>query len=83
MNEVKVETELRLLCLSQIIHSAASYAEIHHLLEKEEAVSQVRVSLMRLSLTLPLTSRSAELSFSKLRIIKSRLRSTMTQEKVV
>ena len=37
---------------------------------------------MKIALTLPLTSTSAERAFSKLKLIKSRLRSTMKQERL-
>ena len=37
---------------------------------------------MEIALTLPLTSCSAERAFSKLKLIKSRLRSTMNQERL-
>ena len=63
-NKVKVETELRLLCSSQIIHSAASYAEVYDLLEEEEGCFSSASKLMELGLTLPLTSCSAEQSWS-------------------
>ena len=38
--------------------------------------------LMKIALTLPLTSTSAERAFSKLKLIKSRLRTTMQQERL-
>ena len=38
--------------------------------------------LMKIALTLPLTSTSAERAFSKLKLIKSRLRTTMRQERL-
>ena len=38
--------------------------------------------LMKIALTLPLTSTSAERAFSKLKLNKSRLRSTMKQERL-
>ena len=54
MNEVKVETKLRLLCSSQIVHSAESHGELCNLLEKEEnCFSSVR-KLMKLGLILPI-----------------------------
>ena len=37
--------------------------------------------LMKIALTLPITSCSAERVFSKLKIVKSRLRSTMNQNR--
>ena len=38
--------------------------------------------IIKIALTLPLTSASAERSFSKLKIIKNRLRSTMRQDRL-
>ena len=38
--------------------------------------------IIKIALTIPLTSASAERSFSKLKIIKNRLRSTMTQDRL-
>ncbi len=43
---------------------------------------KITCHLPQLVLTLPLTSTSAERAFSKLRLIKSRLRSTMKQERL-
>ena len=37
---------------------------------------------MKIALTLPLTSTSAERAFSKLKLIKSRLRTTMQQKRL-
>ncbi len=37
---------------------------------------------MKIALTLPLTSTSAERVFSKLKLVKSRLRTTMRQERL-
>ena len=39
--------------------------------------------LMKIALTLPITSCSAERAFSKLKLVKSRLRSTMNQNRLV
>jgi len=82
LDAVKVQTELRLLCASHLIRSKRSYLELYNLLAKEEDCFGSICKLMKIGLTLPLTSCSAERSFSKLRIIKSRLRSTMGQERL-
>ena len=46
------------------------------------ANSKIHAKLMKIALTLPLTSTSAERAFSKLKLVKSRLRTTMRQERM-
>lgn len=60
----------------------ATFIELYRvLLHEPECYGQV-LALMKIALTLPLTSSSAERAFSKLKLLKSRLRSTMGQERL-
>ena len=60
----------------------ATFIELYRVLRHEpECYGQV-LALMKIALTLPLTSSSAERAFSKLKLIKSRLRSRMGQERL-
>ena len=59
----------------------ATFVDLFTVLIVEPECYGNTIQLMKIALTLPLTSCSAERAFSKLKIIKSRLRSTMNQER--
>ena len=60
----------------------ASFDDLFKALQGEPKCYGSVTKLMKIALTLPLTSTSAERAFSKLKLIKSRLRSTMKQERL-
>ena len=60
----------------------ASFDDLFKALQGEPECYGSVTKLMKIALTLPLTSTSAERAFSKLKLIKSRLRSTMKQERL-
>ena len=60
----------------------ATFVELFTVLNEEPECYGNTIQLMKIALTLPLTSCCAERAFSKLKIIKSRLRSTMNQERL-
>ncbi|XP_076954092.1 uncharacterized protein LOC143628361 [Bidens hawaiensis] len=55
---------------------------LKHLKETQENFPNARIAYRRILLTIPVTVASAERSFSKLRLLKSYLRSTMSQERL-
>ncbi|CAB4033500.1 zinc finger MYM-type 1-like [Paramuricea clavata] len=60
----------------------ATFVDLFTVLNEEPECYGTTIKLMEIALTLPLTSCSAERAFSKLKLIKSRLRSTMNQERL-
>ena len=60
----------------------ATSIDLFTVLNEEPECCGNTIQLMKIALTLPLTSCSAERAFSKLKIIKFRLRSTMSQEQL-
>ena len=60
----------------------ATFVDLFTVLNEEPECYGNPIQLMKIALTLPLASCSAERAFSKLKIIKSRLRSTMNQERL-
>ena len=60
----------------------ATFIDLFTVLNEEPECYGTTIKLMKIALTLPLTSCSAERAFSKLKLIKSRLRSTMNQERL-
>ena len=85
-----LQRELQLIRKSLLVSGVLKKAEaekrktslhdLHCALLQEPECFPVIGKLCRLALTLPLTSASTERSFSKLKIIKNRLRSTMGQD---
>ena len=59
-----------------------TFVDLFTVLNEEPECYGTTIKLMEIALTLPLTSCSAERAFSKLKLIKSRLRSTMNQERL-
>ncbi len=60
----------------------ASFDDLFKALQAEPECYGNLTKLVKIALTLPLTSTSAERTFSKLKLIKSRLRTTMQQERL-
>ena len=60
----------------------ATFIDLFKVVNGEPECYDTTMKLMEIALTLPLTSCSAERAFSKLKLIKSRLRSTMSQERL-
>ena len=66
-----------------VLKRKASFDDLFKALQGEPKCYGSITKLMKIALTLPLTSTScAERAFSKLKLIKSRLRSTMKQERL-
>ena len=65
-----------------VLKRKASFDDLFKALQGEPKCYGSVTKLMKIALTLPLTSTSAERAFSKLKLIKSRLRSTMKQERL-
>ena len=91
INSDYLEQEIQLLChsklLSEIIAKAEAEKRKPTLLDHQALLSQPQCfgstsKLTKIALTIPLTSASAERAFSKLKIIKNRLRSTMRQDRL-
>lgn len=61
---------------------AATFIELYHEIKDDISCYGEVKKLMEIALSLPLTSCSAERAFSKLKLIKTRLRSTMGQERL-
>ena len=59
---------------------AATFVELYDAIKDDLSCYGEVKQLMEIALSLPLTSCSAERAFSKLKLIKTRLRSTMGQE---
>ena len=76
------------LLLANILEEAKSekrnarFEDLFKALQAEHECYGNLTRLMKIALTLPLTSTSAERAFSKLKLIKSRLRTTMQQERL-
>ena len=76
------------LLLANILEKAKSekrnarFEDLLKALQSEHECYGNLTRLMKIALTLPLTSTSAERAFSKLKLIKSRLRTTMQQERL-
>ena len=60
----------------------ARFEDLFKALQAEHECYGNLTRLIKIALTLPLTSTSAERAFSKLKLIKSRLRTTMQQERL-
>ena len=60
----------------------ATFVDLFTVLNEEPECYGNTIQLMKIALMLPLASCRAERAFSKLKIIKSRLRSTMNQEQL-
>ena len=87
-----MEQEIQLLRRSKLLLEIIAKAEVEKrkstlldlhqtLLSDPECFGNI-FKLIKIALTIPLTSASAERTFSKLKIIKNRLRSTMQQDRL-
>ncbi|CAB4018532.1 zinc finger MYM-type 1-like [Paramuricea clavata] len=91
-NDIDLESEIFSLQLSSlvtdVIEKAVSekrnpdFLDLFKALQAEPQCYACVSKLMKIALTLPITSCSAERVFSKLKIVKSRLRSTMNQNRL-
>ncbi|CAB4036972.1 zinc finger MYM-type 1-like [Paramuricea clavata] len=91
-NDIDLESEIFSLQLSSlvtdVIEKAVSekrnpdFLDLFKALQAEPQCYGCVSKLMKIALTLPITSCSAERVFSKLKIVKSRLRSTMNQNRL-
>ena len=87
-----LESEVFLLqessLLTDVVKKAAcdkrnpDFLDLFKALQAEPECYSCVTKLMKIVLTLPITSCSAERAFSKLKIVKSRLRSTMNQDRL-
>lgn len=71
----------KLSVLSTLLHEKLAPKEVLEFIIKLNFGPNIAIAL-RILLTLPITVASGERSFSKLKIIKNYLRSTMTQERL-
>ena len=81
IDPIKMDTEVRMLWRSQLVASSASFLNLYTSTKEAEDCFGNVCKFLKLGLTLHLTSCSAEKSFSKFRLVKSRVRSTMAQER--
>ena len=92
INSDYLEQEIQLLRRSKLLLEIIAKAEVEKrkptlldlhrtLLSDPECFGNIS-KLIKIALTIPLTSASAERTFSKLKIIKNRLRSTMRQDRL-
>ncbi|CAB3985113.1 zinc finger MYM-type 1-like [Paramuricea clavata] len=91
INADALELEMKLIRSSKMIKDILaketkerkpSLVDLYRELLQEPECFPNLLKIIKIALTLPLTSASAERSFSKLRIIKNRLRSTMRQDRL-
>ena len=91
INADALELEMKLIRSSKMIKDILaketkerkpSLVDLYRELLQEPECFPNLSKIIKIALTLPLTSASAERSFSKLKIIKNRLRSTMRQDRL-
>lgn len=71
-----------LLICQNIIDKSVTPIEVLNFIKKSNGVFPNLAVALRIMLTIPITSASAERSFSTLKLIKTYLRSTMSQERL-
>ncbi|XP_025192468.1 zinc finger MYM-type protein 1-like [Melanaphis sacchari] len=72
----------KLLICQNIVHKSVTPIEVLNFIKKSNGAFPNLAIALRIMLTIPITSASAERSFSKLKLIKTYLRSTMSQERL-
>jgi len=71
-----------LLICQNIVDKSVTPIEVLNFIKKSNGAFPNLAIALRIMLTIPITSASAERSFSKLKLIKTYLRSTMSQERI-
>ena len=77
-----LKLQLLLLQNASFLDPDATLIDLYRIIRGEGNCYSNFVILIKLALSLPVTSCSAERSFSKLKIVKSRLRTTMNQDRL-
>ena len=82
IDSFQLSCEVQMIQHSKLLEKSNSIMELYRTIAEEIDCFPNLIRLLRIALTIPITSASAERSFSKLKLIKSKLRTTMTQERL-